>query len=120
MKKLYRSSSNKIIAGVCGGLGEYFSVDPVLFRIIFVVMSLVQGMGLILYLILAIIIPKQQEEKKEEVKLVTCQKTSPFFGAVLVAVGLFILFFQFNINWTIVIGLTMIAVGLYMLYEENR
>jgi len=48
MKKLYRSSSNKIIAGVCGGLGEYFSVDPVLFRIIFVVMSLVQGMGLIL------------------------------------------------------------------------
>jgi phage shock protein C len=55
-KKLYRSSTNKVIAGVCGGLGEYFGVDPTVVRIIFVVLGLAGGPGLLLYIVLLLIL----------------------------------------------------------------
>jgi len=56
-KKLYRSKTNRVFFGICGGLGEYFNIDPILFRIIFVLLALAQGIGLILYIIAAFIIP---------------------------------------------------------------
>ncbi|MCH8088975.1 MAG: PspC domain-containing protein [Chloroflexi bacterium] len=57
-RKLYRSSANKVLFGVAGGLGEYFNIDPVLVRVIFVVLCLTTGFPLILYPILAVIMPK--------------------------------------------------------------
>lgn len=59
VKKLYRSRKNRMIAGVAGGLGEYFDIDPVLFRVVFVATALFSGSGLILYLILMFIIPDE-------------------------------------------------------------
>ncbi len=59
MEKLYRSTTDHKIAGVCGGLGEYFKVDPVIFRIIFVVF-LFTGAGLLVYIIMWILVPKKQ------------------------------------------------------------
>ncbi|MDE2311715.1 MAG: PspC domain-containing protein [Patescibacteria group bacterium] len=58
-KKLYRSRTDKVIAGVCGGLGEYFNMDSLIFRVIFLALLFAGGSGFWLYLILAIIIPKQ-------------------------------------------------------------
>lgn len=55
--RLYRSKSNKVIAGICGGLGEYFNIDPVIIRVIFAVFTVFGGSGILLYLILWIIIP---------------------------------------------------------------
>ncbi len=52
-----RSPKNKIIAGVCGGLGEYFQIDPVIFRLIFLLLVIGCGFGVILYFILWICIP---------------------------------------------------------------
>lgn len=57
MKKLHKSSTNKMIAGVCGGIGEYFDIDPTLVRLGFVALSFLAGGGLMVYLIAAIIIP---------------------------------------------------------------
>jgi len=62
-KKLYRSQKDRLIAGVCGGLGEYFNLDPVLLRIIFVALTFINGSGIILYLVLAIIVPNEPAEK---------------------------------------------------------
>ncbi|MBI5467039.1 MAG: PspC domain-containing protein [Candidatus Kerfeldbacteria bacterium] len=56
-KKLHRSQTNRMIAGVCGGLGEYFGIDPTLVRVVFAVMTVFWGAGLVLYIALAIIIP---------------------------------------------------------------
>ncbi len=56
-KKLYRSEKDKIIAGVAGGLGEYFNVDSTIIRIIFVLLTLFGGSGILIYLILWILIP---------------------------------------------------------------
>ena len=58
-KALYRSSGNRVIAGVCGGLGEYFDIDPVLVRLVMVVLAFSGGIGLIAYIIAWIIIPDQ-------------------------------------------------------------
>lgn len=59
MKNLYRSENNKVIFGVCGGLGEYFEVDPTLIRLGVVLFSMAGGSGLLAYLIAAIVMPKQ-------------------------------------------------------------
>ena len=59
MKKLYRSETNSMLAGVCGGLGDYFGVDATLIRLGWVLISLM-GPGLIAYIIAAIIVPKER------------------------------------------------------------
>ena len=65
MKKLYRSNTNKVFAGILGGLGDYFDVDPVLFRLLWVLVTIFTGLapGIIVYIIAIFIIPKEFEEK---------------------------------------------------------
>jgi phage shock protein C len=58
-RKLYRSRSNRQLAGVCGGLAEYFSLDATLIRVLFIVLAVLGGSGVILYLAMWIIVPKQ-------------------------------------------------------------
>ena len=60
MKKLYRSSKNKVLAGVCGGIGEYLDVDPVIIRLLWLLFALGMGTGIIVYIIAWLIIPKKQ------------------------------------------------------------
>ena len=59
MKQLYKSSTNKKIAGVCGGIGEYFGIDPTIVRLGFVALTFLAGGGLAAYIIAAIIMPDQ-------------------------------------------------------------
>ena len=57
-KKLYRSTHNKMIAGVCSGLAEYINIDPTIIRVIWALVGL-SGAGLIAYLVCALIIPEK-------------------------------------------------------------
>ena len=57
-KRLYRDPDNRVLGGVCGGLGAYFNNDPLLFRILFIIIFFGMGSGLIIYLILWIAIPE--------------------------------------------------------------
>lgn len=60
MKKiLYKSSTDKKVCGVCGGIANYFDVDPTVIRLIWVIFTLVGGSGLIAYIIAAIIMPDE-------------------------------------------------------------
>jgi phage shock protein C len=58
-RKLYRSRSNRQVAGVCGGLAQYFNLDATLIRILFVVLAVLGGSGLVLYLAMWIIVPNE-------------------------------------------------------------
>ena len=58
-KKLYRSNKDKMLGGVAGGLADYFSIDPTLVRILFVVSLFVGGAGVIAYIILWIVVPEE-------------------------------------------------------------
>jgi len=60
-RRLYRSSRQKVVAGICSGLGEYFAIDPVWFRIGFVVLAIGGGSGILIYLLMWLIVPPQPE-----------------------------------------------------------
>lgn len=147
-KKLYRSKTNRVFFGVCGGLGEYFEVDPLIIRILFIILSFTGGSGIIIYLILAVIIPEADVEKKskkngdvvgqtqekaqemaEEIK-----RNSNWFnnvknivGLVIVLVGLNVLFeqvFKYSpfswINWGIIWGFVIIFIGSRIILVSNK
>ena len=64
-KKLYRSSKNKMIAGVCGGLEEFSGIDVTIWRVIFVLLALPGGLpGILLYIAMWIIVPEAPEASK--------------------------------------------------------
>ena len=56
-RRLRRSSRDKTVAGICGGFGEYFNVDPTLVRVLWILAVLLGGTGLLLYVILWIVMP---------------------------------------------------------------
>lgn len=58
-KRLYKSRTDKKVCGVCGGIANYFDVDPTVIRLIWVIFTLVGGSGLIAYIIAAIIMPDE-------------------------------------------------------------
>ena len=58
-KRLYKSSTDKKVCGVCGGIANYFDVDPTVIRLAWVIFTLVGGSGLIAYIIAAIIMPDE-------------------------------------------------------------
>ena len=60
-KKLYKSSKNKMIDGVCAGIAEYFNIDPTLVRIGLVLYSGMGGAGILAYIIMAIVMPRNPE-----------------------------------------------------------
>ena len=131
-KRLYRSSSNKMVAGVCGGLGEYFDVDPTLVRVIFIVLTLSTGVFGIGYLLAWIIVPKkesidwQQPSAGPQVGATFSQPPRKEYsswtrylpGLILILIGV-ILLLQETIFWfdlqdfwpvvLIIIGLALIA-----------
>jgi phage shock protein C len=146
-KKLYRSKTNRVIFGVCGGLGEYFETDPLLMRILFVILSFINGVGLIAYLILAVVVPEQNGEKKskkngsameevqertqeiaEEIKDNNWLKSAKnICGLVIVLIGMNILFeqvFQYSlftwVNWGIIWGLVIVLIGLRIISRSNK
>jgi phage shock protein C len=116
-KKLTRSTSDKVISGVCGGLGQYLDVDVTIVRLIFVFLTLMGGGGLILYLIMWALIPLETSKSKtaaqtfksntEEMKssakewiekagIKTNQDRNPL-GLILVLVGGY--FLLTNLGW---------------------
>jgi phage shock protein C len=61
-KRLYRSKRSRVFGGVAGGLGEYFNIDPVIMRVIFVIVTLMHGLGILAYIIMWIVIPEEPFE----------------------------------------------------------
>lgn len=58
-KRLYKSEDNRVLCGVCGGLGDYFGIDPTIIRIIWAILIFAAGTGLLVYIIAAIVMPRQ-------------------------------------------------------------
>jgi len=62
-KRLYRSRKDRVLFGVCGGIAEYFNIDPTIVRLVWVIMTLIYGVGILLYIILTLIVPKEPLEE---------------------------------------------------------
>ena len=108
--RLYRSTTNKVIGGVSGGLGDYLNIDPVIVRIVFVLLAIFGVSGVLVYIILWIVIPEQKylfgtninKDEKVEVDIESVinaknkkRNSSLIAGIVLIAFGLLILMDRF-------------------------
>ncbi len=135
-KKLYRSRKNVVIGGVCGGMGEYFDIDPVLVRIIWLI-AIFSGIGVLAYLVCWVIIPqkpyqittldKQQyedgyyDESTHEQHVARREKSKMLLGAGLIIFGGFSLmqrfmpWFDFDVIWPVI----LILGGFYLIYREK-
>jgi len=128
-KKIYRSQTNRMIGGVCGGVAEYFSVDPTVIRLIWVAFSLVGGFGLLVYLASLFIIPNNPDETPNEESTNLIKDKNLFWGSLLIIVGLFLilkqmgLFFTFSmwhLPWQSIWAIALIAVGGILLYNRMK
>jgi phage shock protein C len=127
IKKLYRSRDDRMIFGVCGGLAQYMNLDATLVRVFFVLLALLHGIGLIIYLILALVVPNDLDgqnftilsDKTKEFGENIKEKAESFaseirdagvrgsgvrniFGIIVVIIGFFLLLerlFPFVFDW---------------------
>lgn len=67
-RQLYKSNRNKMLAGVCGGIAEYFDIDATIVRLVFGIVTLFWGTGIIVYILAAFIIPSAQENDPDDVE----------------------------------------------------
>lgn len=97
IKRLYRSKTNRYIGGVCGGVAEYFNLDPTLVRVLWVLSAFLNGFGVIAYIASWIIIPENPNNSQETTKVESRSKnTSVIVGTILICFGLIFLFNQMH------------------------
>jgi phage shock protein C len=129
-KRLYKSKTNKIIAGVCGGLAEYFDVDTVIMRVLFVLLAFFGGSGFILYIACWIIMPKNADAAEGQNGPGESRTTNArkMFGIVLIVGGAILLFsnlgfFSFlhvwDISWSFVFPILLILLGMAIIYYRQ-
>lgn len=134
-KKLYKSETERIIFGIAGGIAEYYNIDPTWIRLVFVFLALSGGVGIIIYLILALVMPgrpmservaneklKNDETKTlsedKKVKKITVERRRNAIGFVVIIIGLLFLFkgtiafywVSWDILWPLIIILTGFSV----------
>jgi len=138
-KQLQRDHNNKVIGGVCSGLGNYFDSDPVLFRAIFLLLLFVGGGGILLYVILWLVLPKINQpyttnsspnfeestfNKKEEKQESGVDSANISMGLMLLSAGILLLVnnliptFNFRKFWPVV--LIIVGVGLILGHKKTN
>ena len=135
VKKIYRSQQDKIIAGVCGGIGEYFNIDPVWIRLLAILLVLVDLVGIILYVAAWIIIPKNPHQKdkgstiaeqtvadaRKNLKNNKREEKRILLGIILIAIGILMVVQDWprfvDVERLIEIGI--IAAGVYLVLKKN-
>ena len=129
--RLMRSETDKMLAGVCGGLAEYLNIDPVLVRLAFVVLFLASGIGLAIYVLLWFILPTPSRAQpvirvmdesmtSDPADLKARFSPAATVGVIMILFGAFFLLSQFGwVNsafWPIV----LIGAGLFYLIRRGR
>ena len=127
-KRLRRNMFNKVIGGVCSGLADYFGLDVVLVRAIFVIAFLFASFGFWLYIILWIVLPESQSQSQSpQSESVSVSKSeskikSIFAGAFIILIGLLFLVNNFiPINWVWKLWpLILVAIGIVMIVTASK
>lgn len=118
--RLYRSATDKVIAGVCGGLAQYFNIDPAIIRLAFVVFALAGGASVLLYIVLWIAVPIGEGSPA----LALGDKGNEMLATVLIAIGALWLLANLGaftfINWRFAWPLVLIAAGAALLLRRVR
>lgn len=129
-KQLYRSNQNKILGGICGGMGEYFDIDPTIVRIIWF-LSIFTGVGIIAYLVCWLIIPLKSYSSYSNYSTDSTpsressfdkEKSARILGISLILIGIVFMMDKF-FRWfdlDIMIPLIIILIGAFILFQSRR
>ncbi len=130
-KKLYKSSRDKVLAGVCGGIAEYFVVDSVIVRLLWVVFTLMGGAGLLAYIIAAIIVPSDNGglhednlypgNEQERRTPGGSRNTLVFLGIVFIGLACFLVIRNF-IPWIprdLMLAGLLLVLGVFFIVKRN-
>ncbi len=123
-KRLLRSRADRMLAGVCGGLGEYFDVDSTLVRVVYVVVSVLTGVvgGLVVYVVLALIMPEAPLSDSDEVSRPLAGPTTTA-ALILIVLGSLLLVANYGLlawwAWTRLWPVIIILAGLMLLLRRR-
>jgi len=130
VKRIYRSKYDRMISGVCGGIGEYFSIDVLLVRILWIVITLFGGVGILLYIAAVIIVPENPGHLESETDSPKKKNDKTFFwGALLIIVGIALIFKQmglfhylqiWNVPWQMIWAIILISLGAFLMFNKNK
>lgn len=127
MRRLYKSRTDRMLDGVCGGVADYFGLDSTLVRLAWVLLTLVGGMGVVLYIIAMIIMPVNRGEMPAEPAAPPAvrERNSKFWGILLVAIGtvwflgnlgLPLWYRWWGMAWDVVLPVMLILAGVAFLF----
>lgn len=127
-KRLQRNTQNKVIAGVCSGLADFFGIDVALMRVIFILLLVAGYSGFLIYLILWIVMPKaryaeNQSYDNAETAAAQSGKGSWIAGVILIAIGTLCLLDDFlpKFDWSTIWPVLLIVLGLLLIVPfKNR
>ena len=129
-RRLYRNQTNKVIAGVCSGLGEYLNVDTTVVRLVWILLTLLGGAGIIAYIVACFIIPKKPIEASQATPPQAHDFTAVrIFGFLFVGAGAAILLDNLDIlsfhrwwhmSWEYVFPGLLILAGIYFLTKHDK
>ena len=129
-RRLYRSQTNKVISGVCGGLSEYLNVDTTVVRLLWILLTLMGGSGIIVYIFAYFIVPERPISSDSSASSVRADFTAArFFGILFVVIGAIILLDNLNIfsfhhwwdmSWEFVFPGFLILLGIYFLTKREK
>lgn len=130
-KQLYRSNENKVLAGVCSGISEYFEIDTTIVRIIWI-LAIFAGIGILAYLVCWLVMPEKSYstytnssipyDQRPEEMFVDKEKSKKILGITLIIIGTVFVLNRF-LPWfrmDIIIPLGIITVGIYVLLGTRR
>jgi phage shock protein C len=129
-RKLFRSNVNHVIAGICGGLGEYMNVDPTIIRLVWILLTFLGGSGLLLYIIMYFVIPRASFEPTSVGMEQPHRNFTPagVFGMIFIAVGFVILLDNLDLisfhhwwcwGWEFFFPGILILAGIYFLTSRR-
>lgn len=128
-ERLYRSKVNRTFAGVCGGIAEFFKIDPLIIRLGWIVTTLFAGAGIIAYIAALFIIPENPKQEHENKKRMVSPEGSRQWGIILIVIGVFFLlgqlqlFHYFNFHhfqWQTFLAFLLISYGVYLIFNRNK
>jgi len=128
-KRLYRSQTNKVLAGICGGFAEYLNLDPVVVRVLWIFLMLFGGSGILLYIISWFVIPLNPTQSSPIGTQGDGAQAARIIGIILVAIGLIVLLDNLDVlhfewwmhrSWEFVIPLVLIATGVLLLTRRKK
>lgn len=145
-QKLHRSTTDRIIFGVCGGIAEYFDISPILVRVIFILGAFLNGLGVLVYVILALVLPPnpiksinedfqairtgaeptgegtEPIEDKTEMDLKVATRRRVMFGLIVILAGLLFMVYRtyptYWLQWPYIVSAVVIILGLAVILRR--